>query len=61
MKESSTEEKREDLINELSFLGKISDDLWKYHPENPERTDVTTSFDKVKKMMDKIEAQLAEL
>ena len=61
MRELTPDEKREDLINELAFLGNISDDLWKHHPDNPDRINVTVAYDTIQEKMKAIEADLTEL
>lgn len=36
---------KEDLINELILVEGIKDELWQYHPNNPDRTDLVKYYE----------------
>jgi hypothetical protein len=40
---------REDIINMIIFQTKTLEELWKYHPNNPNRIDVVARYDEVQK------------
>lgn len=37
----------EDLINDLIYWGNLKEDLWKYHPDNPEKVDIVGEYDRI--------------
>lgn len=53
--------KKEDLINELIHLQTISEELFNYHPDNPNKTDVVTAYNTIQDKMKVIEDKLTEL
>jgi uncharacterized coiled-coil DUF342 family protein len=57
-----------DLEDKISFIQNdlvsnytIMDELWKYHPANPDFVNVIKAYDEVKKEIIKVEIQLADL
>tara|TARA_S200002703_G_scaffold144436_1_gene138131 strand:+ start:448 stop:633 length:186 start_codon:yes stop_codon:yes gene_type:complete len=38
---------KEDLINDLIFYTQRSEELWEYHPSNPERINVEGEYEKI--------------
>ena len=57
-----------DLEDKISFIQNalvsnytIMDELWKYHPANPDFVNVIKAYDEVKKEIIKIEVQLTDL
>jgi uncharacterized coiled-coil DUF342 family protein len=57
-----------DLEDKISFIQNdlvsnytIMDELWKYHPANPDFINVIKAYDEVKKEIIKVEVQLADL
>ena len=55
-----TNEKAE-LINTLIELEERIDELWEYHPENPNRIDVEDEFQELQKVVLLIQTELDEL
>lgn len=53
--------KKEDLINELIHLQTISEELFNYHPDNPNKTDVVTAYNTIQDKIKSIEDSLANL
>jgi len=49
------------LINALIEIEDRIDDLWDYHPENPNRVDVESEFDRLQKDALIIQTQIREL
>ena len=49
------------LINALIEIEDRIDELWDYHPENPNRVDVEDEFDRLQKNALLIQTQLGEL
>jgi uncharacterized coiled-coil DUF342 family protein len=57
-----------DLEDKISFIQNalvsnytIMDELWKYHPANPDFVNVIKAYDEVKKEIIKVEVQLTDL
>jgi hypothetical protein len=55
-----TKEKAE-FINTLIELEERIDELWEYHPENPNRIDVESEFNNLQRNAILIQAQIDEL
>jgi hypothetical protein len=55
-----TKEKAE-FINTLIELEERIDELWEYHPENPNRIDVESEFNDLQRNAILIQAQIDEL
>jgi hypothetical protein len=49
------------LINALIEIEDRIDELWDYHPENPNRVDVESEFDRLQKDALIIQTQIREL
>jgi hypothetical protein len=52
------EMEEKNLINELLFLSKKRDELWEYHPNNPEGKNLTKVVKELSEKIDQIEDQL---
>ena len=50
-----------DLVNTLISIEDRIDDLWDYHPENPQGVDVVSEFERLQKLAILIESQIDEL
>lgn len=55
-----TKEKAE-LINTLIELEERIDELWEYHPENPNRIDVESEFNNLQRTVILLQTQIDEL
>jgi uncharacterized coiled-coil DUF342 family protein len=55
------EEKICDLQNVLVSNYSVMDELWKYHPANPDFVNVIKAYDEVKKEIVDMEVQLVDL
>jgi len=49
------------LINELVFLSQKRDELWEYHPNNPEGKNLVKTVKELCERIDQIEDQLVQL
>jgi len=61
MKEETLEEQKANLINDLIAVSTVMDELWNYHPDNPEKKDVIKEFNTLKNIQKDIEQEIAEL
>ena len=55
------EEQKIELINDLIVTSTVLDELWNYHPNNPDRKDVVNEYETLKKIQSDIEKEIAEL
>lgn len=58
------EEKQElkiELVNEVIFLNDRMEDLWSYHPENPNKVDIVWEYNNLKNELDLIEDRIQQL
>ena len=59
--EAIKENLKADLINDLISVSTVMDELWKYHPENPERVDIISEYNYLIEMKKGIETELDDL
>ena len=50
-----------EMINEVIFLTKISEELWSYHPDNPNQIDVKDQYSKVQGKITKLQEEISQL
>ena len=50
-----------EMINEIIFLTKISEELWQYHPNNPDRINVEDEYQKINTKITNLQTQIQEL
>tara|TARA_B100000927_G_C16148433_1_gene342318 strand:+ start:58 stop:240 length:183 start_codon:yes stop_codon:yes gene_type:complete len=55
------EEQKAELINDLIATSTILDELWNYHPDNPDKKDVVEEFKVLEQIKEGIEKEIAEL
>ena len=55
------EEKRVELINDLAATATVMDELWRYHPENPNKVDIVKEYSALQKMQSDIEQEIKDL
>jgi hypothetical protein len=60
-KKVKLEEVRAELINDLVATATVMEELWNYHPDNPDKKDVVKEYDILKKIQKDIEQEIAEL
>ena len=49
------------LVNEVIFLNDRMEELWRYHPENPNKVDVVWEYNNIKNGLDLIEDRIQQL
>ncbi len=59
--QEQTENKKSELVNEAIFLSNRLDELWQYHPENPDCVDVLKETLELKEMISKLEDEIKNL
>ena len=50
-----------ELVNEVIFLNDRMEELWRYHPENPNKVDVVWEYNNMKNELDLIEDRIQQL
>ena len=61
MEQSEINYLKSELLEDLMATVKVMDEIWKYHPENPEKSDVITEYKLLEEVKIGIEAELDEL
>jgi hypothetical protein len=54
-------DKKSQLINDIINLSRLEDEMYVYHPDNPNRIDVVEETEKIKKIIEDLSAQIDEL
>lgn len=49
------------LVNDIINLSRLVDEMYTYHPDNPDRVDVVEETEKIKKRIEDLSAQIEEL
>lgn len=57
-KEETLEEQKTELINDLMAVATVMEELWRYHPENPNQKDVVAEYNQLLKIQGDIENEL---
>ena len=50
-----------ELVNDLVAVTTVMDELWNYHPENPNKKDIVGEYNQLLKIKGDIENEIAEL
>lgn len=61
MKAEKIEEQKAELINDLIATSTVMEEVWRYHPDNPEKKDVVTEYNILKQIQKDIEQEIAQL
>jgi len=52
---------KEELVNDLMAITMVMEELWKYHPSNPNPIDIITEYEVLEKIKANIELDLDRL
>lgn len=55
------ETKRVGLINDLIATNTVMEEIWRYHPDNPNKQDIKSEYDSLKQAQSQVEKELAEV
>tara|TARA_R110000796_G_scaffold182264_1_gene298814 strand:+ start:259 stop:444 length:186 start_codon:yes stop_codon:yes gene_type:complete len=58
---SENRELKVELINQLSFLMELQEKVWKYHPNNPNSSNVVDEYSQLQIEIEEIEEQLVRI
>ena len=54
-------DKKSQLVNDIVNLSRLVDEMYVYHPDNPDRVDVVEETEKIKQVISDLSAQIDEL
>jgi hypothetical protein len=54
-------DKKSQLINDIINLSRLIDEMYVYHPDNPDRVDVVEETEKIKQIISDLSVQIDEL
>jgi len=60
-KQEELDQQKSELINDLVATSTVMDEVWRYHPDNPEKKDVIKEYEILKQIQKDIESELADL
>jgi len=60
-KQEELDQQKAELINDLLATSTVMEEVWRYHPDNPDKKDVVKEYNILKQIQKDIESELAEL
>lgn len=60
MNNKELDEQKAELINDLIAITTVMEELWNYHPDNPNKKDVVAEYNQLIKIKGDIENELKE-
>jgi len=60
-KKLTTEEQKTELLNDLLATSTVMEELWNYHPDNPNKKDVVKEYKVLEVIKADIEKEIKEL
>ena len=61
MEQSEINYLKTELVNDLIATTTIMEELWRYHPENPDKKNVISEYEVLKRVQVDIEKEIKEL
>jgi len=55
------EEQRVDLVNDLIATTTVMEELWNYHPDNPNKKDIIKEYNVLKQIKEDLEKEIQEI
>tara|TARA_B100002019_G_scaffold277243_1_gene276856 strand:- start:416 stop:613 length:198 start_codon:yes stop_codon:yes gene_type:complete len=59
--EKTPEQIKEDLINDLFAVVQVMDEVWRYHPENPNKLDIIKEYRTLETIKSELEEKIQSL
>jgi hypothetical protein len=53
--------KRAEIVNNIIFLTQRMEEMWVYHPDNPQKLDIVNEYETMNGEIDKLQSQLDSL
>ena len=60
-KQEELDQQKTELINDLVATSTVMEEVWRYHPDNPEKKDVVSEYNILKQIKVDIEQELSDL
>jgi hypothetical protein len=60
-KQEELDQQKTELINDLVATSTVMEEVWRYHPDNPDKKDVVSEYNILKQIQKDIEAELLDL
>jgi hypothetical protein len=60
-KQEELDQQKAELVNDLLATSTVMEEVWRYHPDNPNKKDVIKEYNILKQIQSDIEQELAEL
>ena len=60
-KKELLEEKKVNLVNDLIAANTVTEEVWKYHPNNPNKHDIVEEYNQLKQIINDIEEEIEEV
>ena len=61
MEQSEINYLKTELVNDLIATTTVMEELWRYHPENPDKKDVVSEYEALKRIQEGINKEIKEL
>jgi|TARA_B110001450_G_C17195564_1_gene309165 hypothetical protein len=61
MEQSEINYLKTELVNDLIATTTVMEELWRYHPENPDKKDVVSEYEVLKRVKEDIEEEMKKL
>ena len=61
LKQEELDQQKTELINDLVATSTVMEEVWRYHPENPDKKDVVSEYNVLKQIKVDIEKELSDL
>lgn len=61
MTQEKLDQQKSELVADLLAASTVMEEVWKYHPDNPNKKDVVQEYNILKQILTDIESELAEL
>ena len=60
-KQEELNQQKSELVADLVATSTVMEEVWRYHPDNPNKKDVIKEYEILKQIQKDIESELAEL
>ena len=60
-KQEELDQQKSELINDLVATSTVMDEMWRYHPDNPNKKDIVKEYKILKQIQADIERELNEV
>ena len=60
-KQEELDQQKSELVADLLATSTVMEEVWRYHPDNPEKKDVIKEYEILKQIQKDIESELADL